>query len=331
MTIVPYTQPETPRDWIALMPPAVELAKAVANTDFVPAGLRGNPAAITAAILYGDEVGLGPMQALAHISVIDGRPSMSSEAMRALVLARGHDVWVEEATATRVTVGGRRKDSDQVTRVTWTMDDAKRANLAGKRNWRTYPRQMLIARATAELARAIFADAIGGLVASEELEDLPESDGQTAPSDLAQSGTRRRRRAPLAPVSASEPAPSAVSAGPPLPGEETSAATEPVSTRAAGGPGEEESGPTDISADAGLREQAPAPSSSPAADTIAADEHGPLRKRLMATYREQGFTERAQRLAFARVVIARPIESSNDLTPGEASRIIDALEAHGEA
>ena len=77
MSVVPYTLPSDPgaRQWVELMQPAIELAKAVAGTDFVPKAMRNNPAQITAAVLYGDEVGLGPMQSLARISVIDGRPS----------------------------------------------------------------------------------------------------------------------------------------------------------------------------------------------------------------------------------------------------------------
>ena len=55
-----------PHAWIALMGPAVELAKAVAGTEFVPRAMRDNVAAIAAAILYGDEIGLGPMQSLAR-------------------------------------------------------------------------------------------------------------------------------------------------------------------------------------------------------------------------------------------------------------------------
>jgi hypothetical protein len=43
------------------------------------------------------------------------------------------------------------------------MDDAKRANLAGKGNWKSYPRQMLAARATSEIARLLFADLLHGL------------------------------------------------------------------------------------------------------------------------------------------------------------------------
>ena len=124
------------RRWVELMRPAADLAKSIAGTEFVPASLRQNPAAIAACILYGDEVGLGPMQALAKIAVIDGRPSLSSEAMRSLILAAGHDLWIEEATVSKATIAGKRHDSEQTSRVTWTMDDARRAGLQGKRNWR---------------------------------------------------------------------------------------------------------------------------------------------------------------------------------------------------
>ena len=149
MTVLPYSVPPPSRpSWIDVMDRGVELAEIIANTDFVPKGLRGNQPAILAAILYGHEVGLEPMQSLAKISVIEGRPSLWAEAQRALILAAGHEMWVEESTVTRATVAGRRRDSKQTQRVTWTLDDAKRARIAGKQNWQTYPRQMLVARAS---------------------------------------------------------------------------------------------------------------------------------------------------------------------------------------
>lgn len=243
MNVVAYDPPKLQaigarRDWIALLPSAAELAKAIANTEFVPSTLRGNPAAISAAILYGDEVGIGPMQALSKIAVIDGRPTLAAEAQRALILAAGHDLWVEEATITRVTVAGKRRDSDQTTRVTWTMDDAKRANIAGKLNWRTYPRQMLLARATAELARAVFADAIGGLAASEEIDDERDPTAalaertDTQPQQAAPSTRRRRRQlAPAAGAPAAEPP--RERERPPLPGEEQEQPAEPTPAAAA--------------------------------------------------------------------------------------------------
>lgn len=221
--LVPYRADRINRDWVQLMAPAVELAQQVANTSFVPDGLRGNGPAIVAAILYGDEVGLGPMQALAKIAVINGRPTLSAEAQRALILAAGHELWVVESNNTRVTVAGRRHGSEQTSTVTWTLDDAKRANLAGKQNWRLYPRQMLLARATAELARLVFADVIGGLAATEEAdgEDLNGS-GPTGEVKTEGATTKRKRRNVSAAAATTvlppeEPAPRE---RPALPGEE---------------------------------------------------------------------------------------------------------------
>lgn len=192
------------REWIALLEPAAALANQVAGTGFVPTAMRNNPAAIVAAILYGDELGLGPMQALAKIAVIEGKPTLYAEAQRALILAAGHELWIDEASTTRVTISGRRHGSERTSSVTWTLDDAKRAGLAGRSNWRTYPRQMLTARATAELARAIFADVIGGLAATEEIEDV---DPLALPLELEPEKaktTRRRRRRTAAQIAGDE-------------------------------------------------------------------------------------------------------------------------------
>ena len=237
MTVLPYTKPQgatvpdismdSRHRWIVVLAEAAELAHAIANTSFVKTSMRGDEAAITAAILYGDEVGMTPMQSLAKIDVIDGRPALAAEAQRALIQAAGHEIWFEDMTITRVTVAGRRHGSDQVGRVTWTMDDAKRAGLNGKRNWRTYPRAMLIARASAELARTLFADAIGGLAATEELDDGDTTEPELAPEtpEPAKATTRRRRttRTPavVAPPTPDTP-PTAVEE-PPLPDNEPEA------------------------------------------------------------------------------------------------------------
>lgn len=211
MSIVRYHQ--RTREDLVPWTDRLELAKVVANTDFVKSAMRGNPPAICAAILYGDEVGLGPMQSLAQISIIEGKPTLSAEAQRALILAAGHDFTVEESSVTRVTVAGRRRDSDHTVRVTWTLDDAKRAGIAGRSNWRAYPRQMLLARATAELARAIFADAIGGLAATEELEGAvgdaegPATASTEAPTAAVTTKRRRKRVSPMTPSAAPSDSP----------------------------------------------------------------------------------------------------------------------------
>lgn len=159
---------------IEMAPAAWQLAHRLADTDFVPRSLRGKPGAVLACILTGHELGVEPMQALQKIHVIDGRPAMAAELMRALVIRHGHEIWFEEMSSQSVTIIGKRRDKDRITKVTWTMDDARKANLADKDNWRKYPMDMLAARSTGRLCRAIFPDVLAGL--SYTLEEL--SDGE---------------------------------------------------------------------------------------------------------------------------------------------------------
>lgn len=167
---------------MALATPAWALAQRIADTDFVPSSLRGKKEAVLACILTGHEIGVSPMQALAKIHVIDGRPAMAAELMRAVALKAGHEIWIEEQSSTRVVVGGKRKGSDRETKVCWTMDDAKRANLEGRSNWKRYPSAMLLARATAALCRAIFPDVLAGIsYTTEELADGDVLDGDLLP------------------------------------------------------------------------------------------------------------------------------------------------------
>jgi hypothetical protein len=219
VTVVQYEQPaplppsqpgdeleQGPRGWVARLRAAAEIAAYINGTDFVPAGLRGNPAAIAAAILYGDELGIGPMQALAKIAVIKGRPALLAEAQRALVAAAGHEIWFEESTATRAIAAGRRHGSDRIGRITWTLDDAKRAGLAGQPNYRTYPAEMLRARASAALCRSMFPDVIGGMAAAEELEGLPDDSQPPVVAD-EKPASRRRSRPPVTPTPPPDPQP----------------------------------------------------------------------------------------------------------------------------
>ena len=300
MSVVPY-EPNSQRAWIGLLPEAAELAKAIANTEFVPKSLRGNPAAIAAAVLYGDEVGLGPMQSLSRIAVIEGRPTLAAETQRALILQAGHELWVEESTNTKVTVAGRRRDSEQTSRLTWTMDDARRANLAGRPAWKLYPRQMLLARASAELARAVFADAIGGLAATEELEDGDGTQAAVSPEPgTPEKPARKRKRASTnLPAVSAEPEPKPAAAqGPPLPGEEGVV--------------------VDVELELEQAKEAAAEESAPISEAQV--------KKLMALFRDKKVTTREGRLAYCSYVARRDIPSSTDLTMEEASKIIDALE-----
>jgi RecT family len=162
--VPPAVAADVPASWSA----AMRLASRIHNTRFVPKALRGDPHEVLACILTGQELGLGPMTSLRMINVIDGRPAAGAELMRALVNRAGHRLSVVEAAQDHVTLYGQRRDTGSSATVTWTVEDAKRAQLWGKGAWATYPRSMLLARATSELCRQIFSDVIGGLYTPEE-------------------------------------------------------------------------------------------------------------------------------------------------------------------
>lgn len=162
------------------------VATSLAKTVFVPKEMQGRPDLVTAAILTGVEMGLQPMAALRSIDVIQGTPAMRAHALRGLVQAAGHDVWVEESTQTRAVVCGQRCGSDRTQRSVWTVDRAERLGLSGREQWRKQPQSMLVARATAEVCRLIASDVLLGMpYAVEELDD-----GEAQP-------VKRARRKPV--------------------------------------------------------------------------------------------------------------------------------------
>lgn len=296
MSLMPLpAAPVTSFDMIA---PAVDLAERIANTPFVPTGLRGKPEEVLACILYGHEIGVGPMESLAQIAVIEGKPAISAQLMRARVYAHGHELWTDEATTTKVTLCGRRNGSQHVHKVTWTMDDARKANLAGRQNWARYPRAMLQARATAELCRAFFPDVLGAarLVAEEVADGASPYDLYGVPEEAAEAPEKvtRRRPAPRAVAPAPAPlAPVPEPGRPPLPGE--------------------------------ALDVEPGPEPEPAAGLVMMSDS--QRKKMHATLREAGIEDRNVRLNYASNIVGRTVGSANELTSEEASRVIDAAAA----
>lgn len=213
-------------DTFALAVEAWPLAERLAKSpEFVPKGMMNRPEAVLAVMLRGAELGVSPMVALAQMHVIDGRVGLSAELLRAIVLAAGHELYPQDVTNTRVTMCARRKGTtgDPI-KVTWTEDDAKKAGLIGKDNWRKYQRQMLTARATAEIVRLVFPDVVGGLQAVEELWDIDgesweDDDGAPPPPPPAKATTRKAAGATARPRKRAAPkaAEPVDEGGPPLP------------------------------------------------------------------------------------------------------------------
>lgn len=138
-------------------------AKVLSNTEIVPAHLKGKPDHIYAIIMTGHEIGIAPSTALQSFASINGKLTMSAELMRALILGAGHSLSFPESTTTSCTIIGKRKETGDTATVTYTKEDAERAGLWTSHTWKKYPRQLLSARATTELARLLFPDIIKGV------------------------------------------------------------------------------------------------------------------------------------------------------------------------
>ncbi len=131
------------------------------GNELVPRQYWERPEAALTAILMGRELGLGDMTALQRIYVFDGKVVLAAELVRGLVRRAGHSLVYDERSTEVCTITGRRHDTGDTMTVTWSIDQATKAGLAGKGPWTKYPRAMLDARATTELARALFSDCIG--------------------------------------------------------------------------------------------------------------------------------------------------------------------------
>lgn len=144
-----------------------KLARMTQATEMVPKTLRLRPDAALAVMVYGHELGLRPLSSLRDIYIVDGTPSCSAKLMRSLIYRAGHRLAFREVSSERVVIHGVRADGLGEAVVTWTLDDAARAGLTGKDVWKKYPRSMLAARATSELARLVFPDVTIGYTPEE--------------------------------------------------------------------------------------------------------------------------------------------------------------------
>lgn len=154
-----------------------QIATALAETAFVPTAMRGKPQEITGAILFGRELGLDPMTSLQTINLIQGRPTLSANAMRGLAMANGVRFRLDESTQTRCVMSAIQPGAVDWTTVTWSIDQARSLDLLKKDNWKNQPGVMLIARATSQLCRLVAANIlIGAPYSTEEIRDLPIED-----------------------------------------------------------------------------------------------------------------------------------------------------------
>lgn len=154
----------------------------------------------------GAELGLSPIQSLQNIYVIKGKAILSSHAILAIVMRRPTVCTyfrLIESTAERATYETLRAGHPKPTSLTFTIDDAKRANLLGNATWKSHPAAMLRARCGTSLARAVYPDLVLGLYNEDEGEEIREDRHIVEPEPSALDTSR----APAALPPAAEPHP----------------------------------------------------------------------------------------------------------------------------
>lgn len=175
---------------------AMEMSKILADSSIVPKEFQGKPGNVLIAVQWGNELGLQPLQAMQSIAVINGRPSIWGDAMLGLVQGSGALVDIredlDEASMVATCTVVRRGRPEPIVR-TFSMEDAKKAGLAGKQGpWQQYPKRMLQLRARGFALRDAFPDVLRGIAIAEEARDTPVMRDVT-PSEDAESVTERVR------------------------------------------------------------------------------------------------------------------------------------------
>ena len=171
-----------------------DYARALATASTLPKQYRERPGDILLAMAYADSLNLPVAQVFVGIHVIEGKPSMSSELMNALIRRAGHRTrieqsapgpWLDAWASFTIT---RTDDPEPYTEV-FSMRDALQAKLltitddvirsrterGAPTPWENYPRAMLKARAISAAARAHCADVLAGVgYTPEEIAPLSE-------------------------------------------------------------------------------------------------------------------------------------------------------------
>jgi len=126
----------------------------------------------TALMLIAQAEGYHPALAARDYHIIQGRPTLKAETMMARFQQQGGKVEWKTLTDEEVTATFSHPSGGSAT-ITWTFEQAKKAGLTGKDNWKNYPRAMLRARVVSEGIRTVFPGVVLGVYTPEEVQDIP--------------------------------------------------------------------------------------------------------------------------------------------------------------
>jgi hypothetical protein len=193
---------------------AFRMAQILVSSGLTPRGVD-TPQKAFLIMAQGRELGLSTMQALGNIYVVEGKVSLSSDLMAAMVLKSSvcEYLRVVEMTPERATYAAKRKGGNEF-RFSFSWEDANKAGLTGRATYKANPADMLRHRALSKCVRAVFPDVVAGLYSRDEAEDIVDvtpratvaevvhAAAETAQTPALPAATKVRKRAPAQPVAA---------------------------------------------------------------------------------------------------------------------------------
>lgn len=153
------------------------MAKAVSDSGLF--GIKSEAAAFSLMCIAQAD-GIPPIKAAVQYHIIDGKPALKSEAMLARFQASGGKIRWKERTPQRCTLWLSHPQAGEI-EVTWDIERAKAAGLAGRNTWKAYPAQMMSARCISEGIRALYPACVGGFYTPEEVRDFDAPPPSTQP------------------------------------------------------------------------------------------------------------------------------------------------------
>jgi hypothetical protein len=145
-------------------------------------------AQVATKILAGRELGFGPWASVSGIHIIQGQPVLSANLMAAAVKAHPrYDYRVRRLDDAEAAIEFF-QDGVSLGVSRFSVEDAKAAGLAGRDNWRKFPRNMLFARALSNGVRWFCPDVFAGNVVYVREELSGGGSNELPPDDFVMDG-----------------------------------------------------------------------------------------------------------------------------------------------
>jgi hypothetical protein len=176
----------------------MELCKVLAHSSILPEALRGKPGNVLAIILYGQDLGMSPMQAIQGIYVVKGKPQLAGTTWLSLARGAGHKIRFLEDADERCTIEITRRDDPKHPHVeTFTLQDAINAKLVSIKDgklyarsakgdplpWELYTRTMIRNRAISNAAKAACPEVALGFAVEGDYDYIPDAIEVAAPEN----------------------------------------------------------------------------------------------------------------------------------------------------